>query len=274
MTSRKWCFTKHGKTVDELILWGNIFLTEIKFTYCIWQIELAPTTGAPHIQGYAITPTPIRMSGVKKLLSDDVHIEIARGTNEQNITYCSKAESRAPNTLTYTIGTPPVGAGARTDLTEIRQIIKDTGSMRKVVEVASGYQAMKAAEMILKYSEPVRNWKPEVTWIYGKTGSGKTKLALETLINPWISGRDLKWWEGYDAHEDVLIDDFRADFCTFHELLRILDRTPYRLEVKGSSRQLLAKRIWITSCYPPDKVYQTREDIGQLLRRIDTIHQL
>ena len=87
----------------------------------------------------------------------------------------------------------------------------------------------------------------------------------------WESGRNLKWWEGYDAHPNVLIDDFRKDFCTFHELLRILDRYPYRIEVKGTSRQLLAKRIIITCPYHPEIIYDTREDIGQLLRRITKI---
>ena len=36
-----------------------------------------------------------------------------------------------------------------------------------------------------------------------------------------------KWWEGYDGHEVVLLDDIRKDFCKFHELLTLLDIYPY-----------------------------------------------
>nr|WQA30167.1 MAG: rep protein [Cressdnaviricota sp.] len=83
-----------------------------------------------------------------------------------------------------------------------------------------------------------------------------------------------KWFEGYDAHEDVIIDDFREGWCPFPTLLRLLDRYPYRIEVKGASRQFLAKRIFITSCHPPDKVYNNirDEDMLQLGRRIDMIY--
>ena len=65
----------------------------------------------------------------------------------------------------------------------------------------------------------------------------------------------------------------RKDFCKFHELLRYLDRYPVQLETKGGTRQLLARNIVITSCYPPEQLFDTREDIQQLIRRIDFIHQ-
>lgn len=81
----------------------------------------------------------------------------------------------------------------------------------------------------------------------------------------------MKWWEGYWGQSAALIDDFRADFCTYHELLRILDVYPLRLEVKGSSVPSRLTKIYITSPFHPEDVYKTREDIGQLLRRITEI---
>ena len=80
-----------------------------------------------------------------------------------------------------------------------------------------------------------------------------------------------KWWEGYDAQEYVIIDDMRGDFLKFHQLLKLLDRYPYRVETKGSTRQFLATHIFITSSYHPEEMFSTREDIQQLLRRIDEI---
>ena len=63
----------------------------------------------------------------------------------------------------------------------------------------------------------------------------------------------------------------RRDFCKYHQLLKILDRYEYRVETKGGSRQLRARKIAITAPYPPEEMYETREDINQLLRRIDRI---
>ena len=40
---------------------------------------------------------------------------------------------------------------------------------------------------------------------------------------------------------------------------------------KGGARQFLAKNIWITCPVHPMEVYGTREDVNQLLRRIDII---
>ena len=45
--------------------------------------------GTPHIQGYVMFKTPTAFSTVKGFLSR-AHIEVARGTPEENIAYCSK----------------------------------------------------------------------------------------------------------------------------------------------------------------------------------------
>lgn len=131
-------------------------------------------------------------------------------------------------------------------------------------------QSMRCAEMMLKYFEKGRDFQPEVRWYHGSTGSGKTRAALEEFPDAWVSGKDGKWFDGYDAHEVAVFDDFRKDFCTFHVLLRLLDRYPFRIEHKGGSRQFLARVIIVTCPWAPDVLYDNRsqEDIGQLMRRI------
>jgi len=130
------------------------------------------------------------------------------------------------------------------------------------------------AECILKYHEPKRTDKPYVRWFWGATGTGKSKLAYEILGDECYTCLSTgKWFEGYDGHDNVLIDDMRKDFLKFHELLRLLDRHAFRVECKGGSRQFRATQIIITSCYAPDTLFDTREDIQQLLRRIDEIKE-
>lgn len=259
---RAYCFTLNNWTNEEFESIKNI-----KYKYIILGDELSPTTNTRHIQGYICFSNPISFSSIKKKIPR-AHIEVSAGTAEQNRTYCSKE-----NTL-FEDGEIPKKQGSRTDLEEIKEIIKTTGKMSEVVLHATSYQSIKVAEQILKYHEPKRNWKPNVKWYYGATGTGKSLTAYDTLENPYYCTGSAKWWDGYDAHENVIIDDFRENFCKMDTLLRLLDRYPCSVEVKGSMRQFLAKNIVITSPYHPREIYKhTDEDISQLIRRIDEIRE-
>lgn len=260
--SKFWCFTINNPTDDD-----TQQLAGIECNYIIYGEEVGEE-GTPHYQGYIEFRSNKRLNAMKKLMPR-AHLEVRKGSQEQSIKYCKK------DGLFHERGELTVPRqGKRTDLEKVREVVQTTGSMRAVVDSATSYQSIKFAEVMLKYVEPTRNSLPNVRWYYGDTGSGKTKAAIEEAGSDyWISGRNLKWWEGYDGHVNVILDDFRKDFCTFHELLRILDRYPYRVETKGGSRQLLATNIWVTTQFSPETIYDTREDVGQLLRRITTVRQ-
>lgn len=252
-----WCFTDFNLHTNY---------DSLDAAYCLYGVETCPETNKQHHQGYVEFSTNRKLNRLKKF-DDQIHWEKRHGNQAQAIDYCKKEGD-----WTETGTAKECRQGNRKDIHEIRHIIKNGGAMKDVLDVATSLQSIRMAEIQLKYLEKKRDWKPEVFWYWGETGSGKTRRAVsEAGVDHYMSSRNLKWWEGYDADDNVIIDDFRKDFCTFHELLRILDRYPFRVEVKGSSRQLLAKKIWITSCFHPADVYETREDIGQLLRRIDLI---
>ena len=145
--------------------------------------------------------------------------------------------------------------------------------MKEIVLEVNSYQAMRTAELLKKYVEIQRNFKTFVYWFYGPTGSGKSRCAEEMFPNAYWAMSTGKWWEGYDGQEVVIINDYRKDFCKFHELLNLLDRYPYRVECKGGSRQFTSKTIVITTPLSPEETWENRtsEDLGQLLRRIDNI---
>jgi hypothetical protein len=124
----------------------------------------------------------------------------------------------------------------------------------------------------LKYNEEMRDWKPEVRWFYGSSDSEKTQAAKDWLgDNIYTVTNNDKFWDGYDAHENVLIDDINKDFAKFNQMSGILDRYNCRVEIRRSSRQFLAKKIAITSLYSPQTLYMGREDKEQIMRRIDSI---
>jgi hypothetical protein len=120
---------------------------------------------------------------------------------------------------------------------------------------------------------PKRAHKSIVHWYWGPTGTGKTRLASEESPDAYWKSSAHQWWDGYDGVSDVIIDDYRASFCPFNELLRLLDRYPYQVQVKGATQQLNAKRIFITTPKDPRSTWASRtdEDIAQLERRIEIV---
>lgn len=261
--SRSWCFTVNNPTTEVI--------EKIKGLgdYLILGKETAPTTGTEHIQGYVYFKNAVRFSTLKAAMPK-AHIEVAHGTPEENTRYCSKEN------VFFTKGEIPQH-GKRNDIMHLQEIIKTHPMpMRKIIEDGLGYQCIRHAEKVLPYIEPERNWKPEVIWITGPTGSGKTKLARELCTNPYQKSGSHKWWAGYDAHEHVIIDDFRGSSMPFTEALQLLDRYPCRIEYKGGERQFLAKKIVITSIMRPELCYPNlaTDPIAQLLRRIDQVIDL
>lgn len=119
-----------------------------------------------------------------------------------------------------------------------------------------------------------RNFFPEVVWIYGKTGVGKSYSIIQHEKDLWVSSNIGAKWLRYQNQEAVLIDDFRASQVEFAQLLRILDGYTYYADVKYGDRTFNSKRIYITSNRHPGAIYQgsvTDEDVDQLLDRIDCI---
>jgi len=270
---RNWTFTLNNYTAEEQAHVEKYMIENC--SYGIYGKEIAPETKTPHLQGYLRRKVPVAYKHMQTKVLPRAHWEVARGDAESNKKYCSKEDTNP-----YVFGDPAAGeqAGKRNDIATIKDMVKEGKGMGEIIDMATSYQAMRCAELILKYKEKPRDFKPTVLWFYGETGKGKTYNAVELMkasnMEFWISNKNLAWWEGYDAHPGVIIDDFRKDFCTFHELLRILDRYEYRIMNKGGSRQLIAKYIIITSPKGPLETYikedgTDREDIGQLLRRID-----
>lgn len=128
-----------------------------------------------------------------------------------------------------------------------------------------------------------RRFAPAVLWFYGPTGSGKTRTAVqiaeETHNSYWIThDTDLKWFDGYTGQTYAIIDDFRRQGVKFNWLLRLLDRYPVLVPIKGSYVRWVPKVIIITCPVGFRQAYQWMDKeenlhdwdgIDQLERRID-----
>lgn len=266
---RDWCFTSFDINREEGI-------KEIECSYMIFQREVCPLTGRKHLQGFVRFKHPRMFTGVQKIFEQVVghkktHIEFRKASADKALEYCMKEDTRDPDfPEPFEKGDKPE-QGKRTDLDAIKKRLDDRERLSTIIQdMPANYQGLKFAESYYRYAKRSKE-KRDVTvfWYYGRTGTGKTRKALEeTGDDVWMSCGDLKFWNGYTGEEDVILDDFRANHCTLEYLLRILDVNQVFVNIKNGFVPLLAKRIFITSCRHPEKMYRCNEHMDQLTRRI------
>lgn len=108
------CNPSHGETHPDV-------------QYCIFGLEIAPSTGKQHMQGYYQFKKKITLKWYKENICSQCHVENAKGTYQQNVTYCSKDKQ----VISY--GTPKC-PGKRTDLDQIVDEIKAQVPMVQIIQ--------------------------------------------------------------------------------------------------------------------------------------------
>jgi len=262
MSFKNWVFTLNNYTKEDI---ETLQQKDSEWDFIIFGKEIGEE-GTPHLQGYIELKRRLTLKSIKKKIHDRMHLEPRRGSQAQAIEYCKK------DGVFVELG-KPVEQGARKDLDLCRRMAMESG-MRGVSAIGS-FQQIRVAEKFLTYNEEIRDFKPEVTWIWGESGAGKSKLARELCDSDdvYTKNDSSKWFEGYDGHEYLILDDFRDSWMTITDFLSLIDRYERRLEFKGGYRQLVAKKIVITSIKAPEEMYlhAAGEPKEQILRRIDTI---
>lgn len=262
---RSWCLTYFPTKEEEDQKWFKYLAKKSGIRYFVVGYETCPSSKRKHFQGYIAFYNAKTFKACKKWFElDRIHIEPAIAGDFKNKGYCTKENKFVE------VGVP-CSQGKRTDIDVAIDIIKQTGSIREVLKTVKNYQAVRHSELYMKYNEDDSiRLDLEVINIWGASGKGKTRYVYENETNIYRP-INYKWWEGYDGHQVVILDDIRKDYCKFHELLTLLDIYPIRIECKGGSRQLRAKKIYITTPIPLVEMWRynrSDEDLYQLERRI------
>lgn len=244
-----------------------------------FQLEEAPSTKAPHIQGYAEFTKPLRPAAAKQALgSEELHLEVRRGTREQAMAYASKTESRLEGP--WLLGNHQAGQGSRSDLTEVKRLLDERcpdgdiadAHFGTFVRYWRGFNEYKRVKGLAPQRDPEVD--PTVFVLWGPTGTGKTRDAAATFPDAyWFMKPTLNsppWMDGYRGQSVVILDEFYG-WLPFDLLLRLLDRYPLQMPVKGSSVQVVAHTFVITSNRPPNEWYKNVIDISPLMRRLTHI---
>lgn len=106
----------------------------------MFQLEKAPSTGALHFQGYVRYRNAVAPSRLVSLLRHS-HVEVAKGSEQQCVDYCSKDETRVAGPWVFGERS---AAGKRNDLTRVREMLAENKGMRDIVQEASSYQSMRS----------------------------------------------------------------------------------------------------------------------------------
>lgn len=110
--------------------------------------------------------------------------------------------------------------------------------------------------------------------IYGPPGIGKTHAAHAALGRAqrdyFVYWSARGWWDGYAGQRAVIMDDITGNEMEWGEWLKVLDKFPHRVPVKGASVNLSATFFLITTNIHPKNwsCCSTLPDPEPLLRRI------
>lgn len=250
---KAYCFTLNNYTEDEL---SNIHRTcENESRFAIVGEEVGER-GTPHLQGYIIFKKPYRFDTIKNRHLPRCHIEIAAGSVDSNIRYCSKdgkhrefGERPAPVGKTR----DELGKSFATAITESgRDGMDKWANENPGTWYFSGHNLFRN-HMALQRAIDRPNIN--VLWIHGEPGVGKSRRAHEMYPNAYVKEPRTKWWNGYHLEEEVIIDDFGPGGIDINHLLRWFDRYKCYVENKGGMIPLYAFKFVVTSNFSPYDVF-------------------
>lgn len=257
--SRSWVFTLNNYTPDDVAE-----LKKVTHRYMCFGLETGDKEHTPHIQGYVQLDNPVSLRGVKKLLGDRFHVDIAKGTPEQNLKYCSKQH------LEFESG-QALRMGQRTDIADIYHLMKKKRRFTDVCDFIPGAvrypQAFKMIRAEVDEDDVPYFRKVVVSLYYGDTNTGKTTGAMYHPDVYKLTKKNNLWFCGYRRHQRLVIDDLDG-WIPYRQLLTILDGHPLQVEVKGGQVWAFWTEVIITSNLMPDYWYKDEYDISALKRRI------
>lgn len=266
LKKRRYCFTyniEENETVN-IPSWDQI-------KRYVYQVEKAPTTDQPHLQGYIELKVPVTIVTMKNQFLYNAHYEASRGSPQQNYDYCTKEASRYEGFEPQTFGdwTNPT-QGKRSDLLEAVELIKNKRKFSEIAQEHPGTwvryeKGLKSLDAMLNSVPRDSTWEAmDCRWYFGDPGTGKTLRVMKDFKEKgiYMKNPNNKWWDGYDPHihNVILIDDYRNNKdLPYDELLRICQPYELRVELKGSTIHIQSTIIIITSNHPPWMLWPNTE---------------
>ncbi|AUM61658.1 Rep [uncultured virus] len=280
--ARAWCFTVNNPEFDILYPDG---LEGSGIQYLVYQKELG-AEGTPHLQGYVYFRTTKKLSAIKKLTFrtperinrkpfERAHLEISRGTPEENKTYCTKDDTRIAGP--WEMGEMPKKSGSRTDLADaINAVVASNGDMTAIDPVVFVRYHRGLQALVTDRIAPPHRPNLKVITMITNTGLGKSHAIQE--LYPEVSkcqwGNGGAWFPGYRGQPVLAFEEFRGQI-PLQRMLQYLDKYPTYLEQKGCAFPARYTLCFVTSnsepkeWYKNDPMHPRDEELNALYRRLD-----
>lgn len=269
--AKNWCFTVNNYCAADKDKLTDLFEqpTNLKPVYITWGEEVGDS-GTPHLQGFVSFNKKATFNAVKLALPTGAHLEVARGRPNQAAEYCHKDGE-------YTeLGVLPGGSGSRSDLKAVQLAIKRGATQD---EIRDNFFAIycrydRAINAYINDLAPKRSWKPTVIVLWGDAGVGKSRSVYDYHAAESIySHPGEKWFDGYHGQPTVLFDDFNGGEFKLTYLLKLIDRYPMQVPIKGGYTNWVPKVIYFTSNKDPSEWYQniTAQQQRALQRRFSGV---
>lgn len=233
---------------------------EISARYMCWSQEVGEKEKTPHLQGYVAWDSPHSLEKFKKDLGGKLHYGDehgnTNGTAWANRQYCLgqvKKKGFTDNPTFEEYGEIPK-QGERTDWahavrdlqagTDISSVVEHQPQLLPCVRALERFQMIRLKPL----HRPVN-----VIVITGRSGWGKTRWAYDNYPDLY-SKPSGPWWDGYTGQKTILLDDYYGDI-PYDQFLRVLDRYPINLPIKGGFVYGQYTTVIITSNHTPSLWY-------------------
>jgi len=267
--SRNFCFTINNYTDDVC---DSILDADCK--YIVVGKEKG-VEGTPHLQGFIVFKNQKTLSALKKI-NKTAHWEIARGTPAQNRTYCTKDNDFIEK------GEIPMDQKAKGDSEKDRwaRIIQlseggDWDTLKSEYPEVYGPRLKSLEHINKKRKRDLSIIDGDMTheWIYGETGTGKTRSATDRFPEAYIKEPTSIWWDGYNGEDVVIIDDFdKFQVKQGGDLKRWLDRYPFQAQFKGGMEKIRPRKVIVTSQYLPEDIWDDEKTVDAIKRRVKIVN--
>jgi len=232
----------------------------------------------------------IRFETVKKKFPS-AHIDYCRGTSQENRDYIRKEgkwknsvkeETNLPETFEENGTVPLERQGQRNDLIDLYDMIERGMNNYDILKTNPEYivhiKTIESTRQVLRekeYGSKIR--EVEVTYCYGKTGTGKSSSILNEygLENVYRVTNYRNPFDGYKGEDIIVFEEFRSSI-RFEEFLCYLDIYPINLPSRYNDKIACYTKIFINTNIGLDEQYRDLkrehpENWNAFIRRIHKI---
>lgn len=292
--SRKWQITINNP-LEKGFTHEHIKNQLAKFKSCIYWCmsdEIGSNENTPHTHVFMACSSAVRFSTLLNRF-EGAHFEMCKGTSQQNRDYVykegkfkgsTKEETRIEGTQEEWGNMPVERQGVRNnDYADLFDMIKSGLSDYQILEICPeqmiNINNIAQTRQIILQQEFENEWRDlDITYIYGDTGTGKTRYVMEKYgyANVYRITNYKHPFDGYKGQDVIFFDEFRSSL-PLSDMLKYLDGYPCELPARFSNKQACYTKVYFATNIPLNAQYPEiqRNEIKSwqaFVRRIGHIH--